>query len=163
MIALRTHAPQNHSTLRLQNCKPTFGPLSGQPQTRNRHRCGARFYDKTPSRIAGSRIAGLFPDDSVSSAQPCPYDRRTSRHSHRPPFPGHRSMALPDPSEPALPRARTSEFSAAEIGALAHLYRGDGDICASFSFSIPFSIFFRFMNYHGRPSFCWHFTPALAA
>src|SRR5438270_12195409 len=34
-------------------------------------------------------------------------------------------MALPDPSEPALPTTRKSEFSAAEIGALAHLYRGE--------------------------------------
>jgi uncharacterized membrane protein len=34
-------------------------------------------------------------------------------------------MALPNPSEPALSRARTSGFSAAEIGALAHLYRGE--------------------------------------
>jgi uncharacterized membrane protein len=34
-------------------------------------------------------------------------------------------MALPDPSAPAPPTARKSEFSAAEIGALAHLYRGE--------------------------------------
>ncbi len=34
-------------------------------------------------------------------------------------------MAIPDPTEPALPTARKSEFSAAEIGALAHLYRGE--------------------------------------
>jgi uncharacterized membrane protein len=34
-------------------------------------------------------------------------------------------MAPPDPTEPALPTARRSEFSAAEIGALAHLYRGE--------------------------------------
>jgi uncharacterized membrane protein len=34
-------------------------------------------------------------------------------------------MALLNPSQPALPTARKSEFSAAEIGALAHLYRGE--------------------------------------
>lgn len=34
-------------------------------------------------------------------------------------------MALPDTREPALPTARKLEFSAAEIGALAHLYRGE--------------------------------------
>ena len=34
-------------------------------------------------------------------------------------------MALPDTCEPALPTARKLEFSAAEIGALAHLYRGE--------------------------------------
>ena len=34
-------------------------------------------------------------------------------------------MALTDPSEPTAPKARKSEFSAAEIGALAHLYRGE--------------------------------------
>ena len=34
-------------------------------------------------------------------------------------------MALPDTREPALPAARKLEFSAAEIGALAHLYRGE--------------------------------------
>ena len=34
-------------------------------------------------------------------------------------------MALPEKSNPALPRARKTEFSAAEIGALAHLYRGE--------------------------------------
>jgi uncharacterized membrane protein len=34
-------------------------------------------------------------------------------------------MALPDMGEPALPMARKREFSAAEIGALAHLYRGE--------------------------------------
>jgi uncharacterized membrane protein len=34
-------------------------------------------------------------------------------------------MALPDTREPAPPTARKLEFSAAEIGALAHLYRGE--------------------------------------
>jgi uncharacterized membrane protein len=34
-------------------------------------------------------------------------------------------MALPDTREPALPTARKLEFTAAEIGALAHLYRGE--------------------------------------
>src|SRR5215469_7372595 len=34
-------------------------------------------------------------------------------------------MTSPDAHEPTLPTARTSEFSAAEIGALAHLYRGE--------------------------------------
>ena len=34
-------------------------------------------------------------------------------------------MALPDPRQPALPPAPRREFSAAEIGALAHLYRGE--------------------------------------
>ena len=34
-------------------------------------------------------------------------------------------MTSPDAREPALPTARESEFSAAEIGALAHLYRGE--------------------------------------
>ena len=34
-------------------------------------------------------------------------------------------MALPDTREPALPAAPAHEFSAAEIGALAHLYRGE--------------------------------------
>ncbi len=34
-------------------------------------------------------------------------------------------MALPDTREPAFPTAREPEFSAAEIGALAHLYRGE--------------------------------------
>jgi uncharacterized membrane protein len=34
-------------------------------------------------------------------------------------------MALPETCEPALPIARKTEFSAAEIGALAHLYRGE--------------------------------------
>ena len=34
-------------------------------------------------------------------------------------------MPLPDPSQPALPPAPIREFSAAEIGALAHLYRGE--------------------------------------
>src|SRR5271165_7218819 len=34
-------------------------------------------------------------------------------------------MVLPDTREPALPTARKLEFNAAEIGALAHLYRGE--------------------------------------
>lgn len=34
-------------------------------------------------------------------------------------------MTSPDPLEPTLLAARKSEFSAAEIGALAHLYRGE--------------------------------------
>ena len=34
-------------------------------------------------------------------------------------------MALPDTREPVLPTAGKTEFSAAEIGALAHLYRGE--------------------------------------
>src|SRR5262249_10724561 len=34
-------------------------------------------------------------------------------------------MSLPDAREPKIPAARKSEFSAAEIGALAHLYRGE--------------------------------------
>jgi len=34
-------------------------------------------------------------------------------------------MTSPDAREPALPTARESAFSAAEIGALAHLYRGE--------------------------------------
>jgi uncharacterized membrane protein len=34
-------------------------------------------------------------------------------------------MALPDAREPALLTAQKAEFSAAEIGALAHLYRGE--------------------------------------
>jgi len=34
-------------------------------------------------------------------------------------------MTLPDAREPKIPAARKSEFSAAEIGALAHLYRGE--------------------------------------
>src|SRR6478672_12219451 len=34
-------------------------------------------------------------------------------------------MALRDPREPALPTTPKVEFSAAEIGALAHLYRGE--------------------------------------
>src|SRR5262249_33410139 len=34
-------------------------------------------------------------------------------------------MTSPDAHEPALPTARKSEFSTAEIGALAHLYRGE--------------------------------------
>jgi uncharacterized membrane protein len=34
-------------------------------------------------------------------------------------------MALPDSREPARPTAEVHEFSAAEIGALAHLYRGE--------------------------------------
>jgi uncharacterized membrane protein len=34
-------------------------------------------------------------------------------------------MALPDPRPPAAPPAPRREFSAAEIGALAHLYRGE--------------------------------------
>lgn len=34
-------------------------------------------------------------------------------------------MPLPDPSQPAFPPAPIREFSAAEIGALAHLYRGE--------------------------------------
>ena len=34
-------------------------------------------------------------------------------------------MTLPDPRESALPSARKTEFSAAEIGAIAHLYRGE--------------------------------------
>src|SRR5215471_14656137 len=34
-------------------------------------------------------------------------------------------MTLPDVHEPALPTARKSEFSIAEIGALPHLYRGE--------------------------------------
>src|SRR5262245_25568968 len=34
-------------------------------------------------------------------------------------------MTLPDPREPVLATARKSEFSNAEIGALAHLYRGE--------------------------------------
>jgi uncharacterized membrane protein len=34
-------------------------------------------------------------------------------------------MALPDQSEPAPPMTRMPEFSAAEIGAIAHLYRGE--------------------------------------
>jgi uncharacterized membrane protein len=34
-------------------------------------------------------------------------------------------MTSPGPHEPTLPTARTSEFSAAEMGALAHLYRGE--------------------------------------
>ena len=34
-------------------------------------------------------------------------------------------MTLPDAHEPTLPTARKSEFSTAEIGALAHLYRGE--------------------------------------
>ena len=34
-------------------------------------------------------------------------------------------MPLPDPCQPALPPAPIREFSAAEIGALAHLYRGE--------------------------------------
>ena len=34
-------------------------------------------------------------------------------------------MALPDTHEPSLPTTRKLEFSAAEIGALAHLYRGE--------------------------------------
>jgi uncharacterized membrane protein len=35
------------------------------------------------------------------------------------------SMALHDTREPALPKAQKPEFSAAENGALAHLYRGE--------------------------------------
>ena len=34
-------------------------------------------------------------------------------------------MTSPDAHEPTLPTARKSEFSTAEIGALAHLYRGE--------------------------------------
>ena len=34
-------------------------------------------------------------------------------------------MALPDMHEPELPTAQKPEFGAAEIGALAHLYRGE--------------------------------------
>ena len=34
-------------------------------------------------------------------------------------------MALPDPREPALATSRELEFSPAQIGALAHLYRGE--------------------------------------
>jgi uncharacterized membrane protein len=34
-------------------------------------------------------------------------------------------MALLDTREPALPTTKKLEFSAAEIGALAHLYRGE--------------------------------------
>jgi len=34
-------------------------------------------------------------------------------------------MALPDTRGPAFPTAREPEFSAAEVGALAHLYRGE--------------------------------------
>src|SRR6266700_4098379 len=34
-------------------------------------------------------------------------------------------MTLPDTREPAFPTAREPEFSAAEIGAVAHLYRGE--------------------------------------
>ena len=34
-------------------------------------------------------------------------------------------MISPDAHEPTLPTAQKSEFSAAEIGALAHLYRGE--------------------------------------
>ena len=34
-------------------------------------------------------------------------------------------MTLPDAREPTLPTVRKPEFSAAEIGALAHLYRGE--------------------------------------
>jgi uncharacterized membrane protein len=34
-------------------------------------------------------------------------------------------MTSPDAHEPTLPAARKSEFSTAEIGALAHLYRGE--------------------------------------
>jgi uncharacterized membrane protein len=34
-------------------------------------------------------------------------------------------MTSPDAREPALPTDRKSEFGAAEIGALAHLYRGE--------------------------------------
>jgi Predicted integral membrane protein (DUF2270) len=43
---------------------------------------------------------------------------------HRaPPIPGNRPMALRDTRKPALPTTPKLEFSAAEIGALAHLYR----------------------------------------
>ena len=38
---------------------------------------------------------------------------------------GNQPMALPDTREPAFPTAREPAFSAAEIGALAHLYRGE--------------------------------------
>ena len=34
-------------------------------------------------------------------------------------------MELPETSDPTLPKARKTEFTAAEIGALAHLYRGE--------------------------------------
>ena len=34
-------------------------------------------------------------------------------------------MTIPDADEPTLPTARKSEFNIAEIGALAHLYRGE--------------------------------------
>ena len=34
-------------------------------------------------------------------------------------------MVLPETSDPTLPNARKTEFTAAEIGALAHLYRGE--------------------------------------
>src|SRR5262249_43239300 len=34
-------------------------------------------------------------------------------------------MTLPDAHEPTFPTVRKSEFSTAEIGALAHLYRGE--------------------------------------
>jgi uncharacterized membrane protein len=34
-------------------------------------------------------------------------------------------MALPEAPNPVLPSAQKSEFSTAEIGALAHLYRGE--------------------------------------
>ncbi len=35
-------------------------------------------------------------------------------------------MALRDTQEPAPPPTQKLEFTAAEIGALAHLYRGEG-------------------------------------
>jgi uncharacterized membrane protein len=39
--------------------------------------------------------------------------------------PGSQSMASPDTPEPTLATSQRSEFNAAEIGALAHLYRGE--------------------------------------